>query len=308
MAFGARILKDSLSLAGIRLTTMEITLPRFCLSEFNTHRMFSRNSSSSRAIPVEKRIEAVETDPFIPEVFGKNKKGMQASDEVLDDARIVLANHTWDMACKSAISRAKQLALLGVHKQLANRLIEPFCWQTVICSATEWNNFFALRCHPDAQPEIMKVALMMRDLYETSIPQKVAYDSWHMPLVDDSEIVEVLDKEGHVGWERLKMISAGRCARVSYLTHDGKREQQADVDLAVRLKTSGHLSPFEHVARPMSEEDAQSIVLDQLDTCGTFSPEPDIKNMFSGNYRSWIQMRKEIPGENDASKKENNIC
>lgn len=312
MAYNARVLCDSKSPDGVRLTTLEVTFPRIVLSEFNTHRVFSRNSASSRAIPVEKRIAAVEADPFVPESFGKNQRGMQSSvDLAISEAN--LAKGIWMVACRDAVSHARALANLGVHKQLANRLIEPYCWQTVIVSATEWDNWISLRCNPDAQPEIRDVAEMMRDVMAASTPQALDYGEWHLPLVgiddDDEDICMAWDicRENYGDREGLQeevvkllcKVSIGRCARVSYLTHDGKRDLQADVDLCERLMKSGHLSPMEHIARPMTQEDAQQIVIGQLSDYKTDNINTDIKNMFNGNYRGWVQFRKTIPHEHN---------
>lgn len=291
MGYAAKILADSMSPDGVRLTTMEVTFPRFVLAEFNTHRMFSRNSASSRAIPVEKRIAAVREDPFYPTAFGKNQRGMQAAED-LGDAESREARGAWTAALEAALCEAGELARLGVHKQLANRLLEPFLWHTVIVSATEWSNFFALRCHKDAQPEIREIAEMMRDLYVAHEPDKfVGYNEYHLPLVDCSEIRELDPFNGRTDisfGERVevwKAISVGRCARVSALTHDGKRDLIADVELCKRLHKSGHMSPFEHVARPMTQEEQQNSA-----------------RGFCGNFNGWIQYRKELLNEDDFSR------
>jgi len=285
---------------------MEVTFPRVVLSEFNTHRVFSRNSASSRAIPIEKRISAVEVDPFIPETFGKNQKGMQASEDLNDDDS-ERARHEWMSACVSSIAHARKLASLGVHKQLANRLIEPFCWQTVIVTSTEWSNFFALRCNPDAQPEIRKIAEMMKESYVRSTPRVLGFGQWHTPYVDDAEADQILKEEDLNGWSSadfgvVARVSAGRCARVSYLTHDGRRDWNADITLANRLQNSGHMSPFEHAARPMTDDDASEIALYALSECGSSPPVADPFTTYSGNFRGWLQLRKLLPNESDFSK------
>jgi len=140
VAYNARVLLDSTSPAGIRLTTLEVTFPRFVLAEFNTHRLFSRNSASSRAIPTSKLIERVLKDPAIPLEWGKNKAGMSASD-VLSPDLAQEAEHVWLGARDAAVANAQRLLDLDVHKQELNRLLEPFLWHTVIVSATEWKNF-----------------------------------------------------------------------------------------------------------------------------------------------------------------------
>ena len=261
MAYAARVLLDSVSEAGVRLTTMEVTFPRFVLSEFNTHRNFSRNSASSRAIPTSKLIERVETDPVLPVEWGRNKPGMSASD-VLGEAEEAQAKRAWLAARDSAVVQAKTLQALHVHKQVLNRILEPFLWHTVIVTSTEWENFFELRCSPNAQPEIREVALRMREALANSTPRVVRAGEWHLPLVQDVE--RSLDIETQ------KKISSARCARVSYLTHEGRRDIEKDVELYERLRVDRHLSPFEHVATPAS----------------------DMK--FHANFRGWIQLRATI--------------
>jgi thymidylate synthase ThyX len=269
VSYEAKIIADSISPAGVRLTTLQVTFPRFLLPEFNTHRMLSRNSASSRAIPVKKRIEAVLADPFIPEQFGRNQKGMQAHHN-LEGEDLALAREIWIGTLNVAALEAQHLDEIGVHKQLANRLLEPFMWHTVVVTATDWDNFFHLRRHPDAQPEFQKIAGMMRDVMEASEPKEFCYGDWHLPYITDEDYSS--ENAGlHIG-----AISAARCARVSYLTHEGKRDISADSALATRLLASGHLSPFEHPACADVRTDA-----------------------YFGNLRGWVSYRKHIPYEQD---------
>ena len=155
--YRCHILADSVNPAGVRLTTLSIRFPRIVLAEFNTHRMLSRNSASSRAIPVEKRIAAVRADPFVPAAFGANKRGMQAGD-ALTGSQADAAREAWIRASLQACERAEEMAHAGVHKQWANRLIEPYSWHEVIVSATEWDNFWHLLISEHAQPEIRAAA------------------------------------------------------------------------------------------------------------------------------------------------------
>jgi len=243
MTFSAKVLADSTNCCDNRLTTMELTYPRFIHSEFMTHRMFSRNAASSRAIPVEKMIEQVEKNPVIPIHWGKAQKGMQAYEEI--DA---IQKHTclrqWHDARWYSIQAVRVMLRQGLHKQIANRLLEPWMWITVIATGNEgaWNNFFALRCHHEAEPHIQKIAGMAREVRSQSIPQKLSAGQWHLPLIG-FEGDELLSEEDKV------KVSVGRCARVSYLTMHGKRDVQADIGLHDRLLASKHFSPFEHVAR-----------------------------------------------------------
>lgn len=272
MAYSAKILADSLSPSGVRLTTFEVTFPRIVLAEFNTHRVFSRNSASSRAIPVEKQLKKVNEDPFIPIYWGKNQKGMQA-DQELSDVEQLVATCEWIEARDKAVEATEKLLALGVHKQITNRLLEPFMWHTVIVTATEWDNWRGLRCNKDAQPEIRRIADMMMELLDSNSPERLAEDSWHLPLVNDRK---ELVAEGYSVTDLVK-ICIGRCTRVSYLTHDGKRDPKADIELCERLLKSGHMSPFEHAARPAT----------------------DAVPTFHGNFRGWIQARKLIRDEDN---------
>jgi len=302
MDFDVKILADSRSPAGFRLTTLETTFPRFILAEFNTHRVFSRNSASSRAIPIVKQVRRVLEQPYVPIEFGSNQPGMQAGPALTGEAERA-AEREWLQARDDAVrhvlglvaspdevrAQADLLACLeqieatiksgerpdgwlNVHKQVANRLLEPFMWHTVIVTATEWENFWNLRCHPDAQPEIKLTATMMRDAVVDSVPAELDWDEWHLPLVRDA------DREEAASEEALIKISAGRCARVSYLTHAGTRDLEADIGLHDRLIESGHMSPMEHPARPLSRE--------ELD-----------RSKWSGNFHGWLPYRKLIPGE-----------
>lgn len=271
--YNAKIIADSISLFGDdRLTTMEVTFPRMVLAEFNTHRMFSRNSASSRAIPVEKQLLRVMTDPFIPVHFGANQSGMQANAELQGLSRLA-ARDEWLSARDSAVKHVKRLLDLGLHKQITNRILEPFMWHTVIVTATEWSNFFALRAHPDAQPEIRVIAEMMKDIYEKHSPEFLEHWEWHLPFIQPEE----LDGKFELS-EEARKISAARCARVSYLTHDGTRDLDADLTLYERLVSGGHMSPLEHVA-----------IAEPVEPDGTFY----------GNFKGWKQFRKFIPNEHD---------
>jgi thymidylate synthase ThyX len=259
--FAARVLADSVSPAGIRLTTLEVRFPRFILSEFNTHRVFSRNSASSRAVPTKKMIERVLENPAMPVEWGVNKAGMSAS-EILTEEQAELAKEEWLQARDSAVQHVRTLQEFNVHKQVINRVLEPFMWHTVIVTATEWTNFFNLRLAENAQPEIRVAARLMFDAKAASEPNSVALGEWHLPLVQNDE--------RSLPIEALKKVSAARCARVSYLTHDGKRDIEKDIELCERLRHDRHLSPFEHVASPAGD------------------------SSFHANFRGWIQMRKEL--------------
>ena len=142
----AKIVADSISPQGHRITSMLLTYPRFIHGEIMTHRMFSRNSASSRAIPFEKMVKSVEEDPFIPIAWQKDHKGMQGNDYIQTDDGLYVVNKYWLEARDKAVKAAKDLHSCNITKQLCNRLLEPFMWHTTLCTFTESENFFNLRC------------------------------------------------------------------------------------------------------------------------------------------------------------------
>ncbi|MGW8180627.1 MAG: FAD-dependent thymidylate synthase, partial [bacterium] len=227
------------------LWTLQLRYPRFIHSEFMTHRMFSRNASSSRAIPVSKMIEQVETDPAKPMKWGKNQPGMQASEELSPNEQVD-AEVYWVGARDDALHWASHLLDLKVHKQIANRLLEPFQWIDVIVTATEWTNFFKLRNNPAAQPEMQQLAKTMLEAMTKATLTKLDAGDYHLPYVSTEER-ETLDEK------TLVAISAARCARVSYRNHDNSEPDIGkDLELAQRLLEGPHASPFEHQATPMT--------------------------------------------------------
>lgn len=300
MTISAKIICDS-KYAGNRLTTMELHYPRFIHAEFMTHRVFSRNASSSRAIPVQKQIDMILEDTAMPIHWGKNQSGMQAAEEsdekitlqVLDSAGVydmqLSPQEAWLKARDEAVRIAKAFHAAGYHKQIVNRILEPFSHITVLVTSDCWNNFFALRDHTDAQPEICILAQMMKDAMDASIPDiMVSPDSWHLPYIDEQDVAEATEyckkdritrdtPKRHEIMQVLCAISAARCARVSYLTHDKKRPTiQEDMNLFFRLTAANppHMSPCEHQAYPTNSS----------------------MNVSEGNFRRWHQFRHTIHG------------
>jgi hypothetical protein len=253
--FAVKVIADSISRNGARLTTMQISYPRFVHAEFMTHRVFSRNASSSRAIPVAKMIDQVRNNPAMPVHWGKNQPGMQAAGELEGEA-LHDAKHLWTRAAKAMAECAEVMSSIGLHKQVANRLLEPFQWMHTIVTATEWDNFFALRCHPAAEPNIQKLAYMMREARQFSAPVFLSPGEWHMPYVEwvRDENRQYFQNEGfRITLEEALAASTARCARVSYLNHDGTEPNLAkDMELYERLVGSDpiHASPTEHQATP----------------------------------------------------------
>ncbi len=258
-----------------RLTTMKLVYPRFIHAEFMTHRMFSRNASSSRAIPVKTMLARVRLCPAQPAEWGRNKPGMQADTQPLEAATIEAAQTIWDESALMMADQAERMSKLNVHKQVVNRLLEPFQMIHVVVTATEWDNFFALRRHPDADPTMQRLAEAMYEAIEESVPQ---VQEVHLPFLTEH------DKS--IGDEHARIaVSIARCARVSYMKHDGSMATPAeDMVLYQRLVDSQHLSPLEHVAFPMRKGNDEK-------WCRGITHVDTHDQWWSGNFRGWVQYR-----------------
>lgn len=238
------------------LWTFELTYPRYIHSEFMTHRAFSRNASSSRAIPVKRMIEQVERKPVIPPKVYMNKAGM-VGDVEADEATTMAFHKFWLDAAHDACKIAKDMDKLGIHKQHINRILEPFQFIKVIVTATEWDNFFKLRLAPDAQPEMQELAkAIYEEMYKFKdtpygyikgeFEGELEGESWliTVPYVTDNDL-DILGDDCDLF--TIMKISAARCARVSYNNHDGsKPDINKDLELFERLYKGGHMSPLEH--------------------------------------------------------------
>lgn len=243
MGIEAKIICDSVNCRGDRLTTFVLRYHRFILAEVNTHRMLSRSTSSSRAIPVDKIIQQVLDDPAIPVYFGAEQKGMQAGEE-LTPYQVELAKGVWLGARDAAVEKAYTMKQLGVHKSIVNRLLEPYMWCSTVLTATEFANFFTLRVHPTAQPEFRVLAEKMADAYNRSIIAELDWGQWHLPFVTGEEKSKFSEMD-------LVKFSTARSARVSYLLHDGTNPTpEKDIALHDRLvvEKPAHASPAEHPA------------------------------------------------------------
>lgn len=290
------ILVSKNSVTGVNLYTFVLTYPRFILAEVNTHRMLSRNTASSRAIPSKKQRERVLNNPVVPTSIGANQKGMQAGEELTGWRRFV-AIQTWKLARYPMVAASWILDKVGAHKQVVNRIVEPWTWTQQIVTCTDLKNVFKLRNHKDAEPHFHELARQMQaqvelaerifdaDLFEIHhritggthynvavgagifTMQILKPGQWHMPFIELSDVTTDV--------EALKQVSTARCARVSYyLPENGQRSDAGrDVELCGRLSGSGHWSPFEHVATPSAHD------------------------TYFGNFRSWVQYRKEFDAE-----------
>ena len=240
MMIKSDLIANSVNESGQRFCTYVLTYPRFIHAEVMTHRVFSRNASSSRAIPLKKSLKNVFDNPVVPRFWGKNERGMQAS-KSLTKGKEFLAKLLWKASVYTNLLYAKLFDILDLHKQLSNRIIEPYSHITTILSGTEFTNFFYLRVNKNAQPEFQELAFQMLCQYIDREPNLIRVGDWHLPFAD-KYIAEDLSTDN------LLKIATARCARVSYLNFEGDIDHEKDYALHDRLAKEGHYSPFEHCA------------------------------------------------------------
>lgn len=277
----AKIIADSISAhTDTRITTMELEYPRFIHCEFMTHRQFSRNASSSRAIPIDKMIEQVYTNTAIPIHWGLNQSGMQAKDE---QANSTLAINAWLNARDSAIKHALKLKELGLHKQIVNRVLEPFQMMKTLVTSTSFDNFFNLRCHKDAQPEIKALADTMYQVMQKSEPIQLKHGEWHTPYVEHTrsetgKIQYYTETDGNyieLSLNDAIKVSCSCSAQVSYRKNDTSIKKAKDIYDKLINSNPVHASAFEHCATPINLDNWKLIQ--------------------SGNFTNWLQYRQLIP-------------
>jgi hypothetical protein len=266
MGIRAKIIADSIGPANIRLTTWELTYHRMFHAEVMTYCMWSRNAASSRAIPIAKMRERIKKDPAMPVYWGANQKGMEAQTSLVG-WRKRAAVLVWLLGCRAALAISWLLMKIGVHKQIANRVTEPWMYITTIVTADQYAlaNMWHQRDHHAAQPEFRRLARLMWAAYNLNKPRALGPNEWHLPFItfdDEVDAQEIAVAEGaHVQKnlvgrtdEILRQVSVGRVARTSYLNHNGVRDLKEDMALHDRLLTAkpGHMSPFEHIARALT--------------------------------------------------------
>ena len=281
MSIEAKVVADSVSPQGIRLTTLALKYPRWIHSEFMTHRLFSRNASSSRAIP-SRRLSALERE--YPLRWDANIPGMQSGAR-LSDEQAAKAKAVWDRMADVCAAGVAELAEIGLHKQWANRPLEWFTSISVLVSATSFANFFGVRWHPDAQPEIQELAKHMHEAIQGSEPRPVDPDQWHLPFVSPEEAQAL-------GLDTARRCSAARCARVSYLNHDGTAPNVAkDLDTFSKLAGDPNGPPRPIHASPMEHQGTPDRLRDPADPASWQFPAQH------GNFHGWRQYRKMLAGE-----------
>ena len=297
---------------GKEIITMQIREWRPIHSELMTHKMLGKSAGSSRARPSAAISEQVAHYPMMPVEWGANEPGMKAN-KLLDPDVQVKAQEIFRQAAYDAAQAAKALADLGVHKQIVNRIQEPYTFIDVLITGTEWNNFFYLRDHEDADPTMRDLAIKMRDAKEKSIPTLLKPGEWHLPYITDADWewvgnyckIERITRDEPTYQEVvevLRKISAARCARISYKLFDGTTNQLKDLELFDKLLTSQplHASPSEHQATPMK---VMGFAPAMWEHNHPYTWEHGITHVdknfqfWSANLQGWIQHRHLIEGE-----------
>jgi thymidylate synthase ThyX len=328
-----KVLAHSINPAGGDIISMLLTMPRYALAEFNTHRLFSRNAASSRAMPVKKLRAMCSENPVFPFIWGANQKGMQSFEMVAAENRD-LCEVAWREGAKAAAELSERLESLGLHKQWANRPMEAFLPTTVLLTTTELGNFFNLRAHVAALPDFGQVAYTVLWHYHRSKPVPLEWGAWHMPFMDkvmnwqnaNEEYIAHLNGGGrlidpiydvaqlsHLTTHQLGMrlkIATARAARLSYLTFDGFLNLSEDFNLHDSLADNGHWSPFEHSAMAEPEvpeeflqlktelQSSQSIRLEHLYVDYVSKLDGLVKRDHGNFHGGWRQFRKFFPNEN----------
>lgn len=278
----AKIIAYSRTPNGQLIVTFELEYQRFIHGELMTHRLFSRNAASSRAIPVATIIDQVRTDPAMPIHWGANQAGMQAKDQLFG-TKLENAQFIWREASEAAADFAEELTYQGLHKQVANRILEPFQWMKTVVTATCFENWFWLRDHADAQPEIRELARVMLELLDNTNPVDLTPDDWHMPYFGDG--YWLLDCG--IPLDDALAISSSCCAQVSFRKLDDTLEKAKTIYARLVESEPVHASPFEHQAKPMKRHaDFRNKGITHKDRQGNF---------WSGNFVGWIQHRQLIP-------------
>jgi hypothetical protein len=299
----AKVIQHSKSsYTGKELITFEIEYPRFILAEVNTHCMLEKNSASSRAVPIKTQCELIRNNPAMPVHWGKNQAGMVAEQE-LDDLTIEYAVEGWKSAMIGAVMDVEYLEKLGVHKQIANRISEPWQRMKTVISGTEWANFFYLRNHPDAQPEFQELARVMQEAMQQSKPMELVAGEWHVPYVERERNIyggalAYFTNGVQLSPTDARIVSASCCAQVSYRKNDDTLEKARQVFERLNIGSSdkpAHASPTTHQGTP--------IKYDTIDLMNPMYWPDGISHMsrngklWSGKFQDFIQYRKLIPNE-----------
>ena len=276
----AKIIQDSISYLGHRLTTVHVVAPRIILAEINTHRALSRNTRSNRVVSTIKLITEVENHPFIPEIR-KNQRGMTAKEEIAEGCI-----EEWKDICTKSTEAALRMSEKEAHKQWANRVIEPYSYSHTLITSTDmgWKNFFSQRLGETVEPSMRELAYKIFEEMQSSTPNYLCIGEWHIPYITSNEMC-------NESIETLIQLSVARCARISITPHDEfSLNKEKDLERYIFLRNNIHLSPFEHIARvPTPIEIVKNACV------GFFQLLRDQQvNLTYGNFSGWVQYRKII--------------
>lgn len=293
-----KLLKYSCSNEAIHLYTFEVEIPRVILAEWNTHGIMNSNAQSSRAVPVAKLIEQVQKNPYYPPIWGKNQRGMQAYERNDELVWGMPVDAFWQDCINDACNKAHALDQAKYHKQIANRVIEPYSHTKLVISGTEWDNFFNLRIHHAAEPNIREMAIQIYQTMRTASPQSLNPGEWHLPYIDtyhnkNGKIVYSF-KGKKLTTEQAIRVSLACIAKVSYRSLDPSPEA-VDKIINTLFPDDGspiHASPSQHIATPFQypyDADEWQVGESHRDKQGW---------SWSAQLRGWCQYRKTIPNEN----------
>lgn len=295
--------------------TLHLRYPRIIHAELMTHRVFSRNARSSRAVPVKTMLEEIRNTPFVPWHWGKNQPGMQAGESW--DAKVVIpeALYTdpetpvdreaaWLWGRDQMVALAQGFTDAEYHKQIANRLLEPFMWIDVLVTSTEWSNFLWLRDHEAAEPHLRDLAVLVGQALDGAVPQILEPGQWHLPYIAEADRIQAVLWAQENQWsddELLCKLSAARCARISYTPFDGDASYERELERYNSLVSSDrvHASPLEHQCKPDSKVDtllykaSEGLRAELIERSQRWE-----KPHLHGNLEGYIQFRKITPGEN----------
>lgn len=275
---------------GITITTFLIDFPRFILAELNTHRAVSKNGASSRAIPVAQQIKRVQDNPVVPIHFGLNQAGMSADTEV-DENTKNKGVYEWLFNANRSVVGAQILQGMGVHKQVVNRIMEPYSFMRMVVTATEWDNFFWLRLHKDADPHIAELARVMLHAYQQTPAVVLTKDCWHTPFFAQGFWSPIVENAHGITAQEAIEHSMSCCAQTSYRKLDMSTEKTEAIVERLFNGERVHASPSEHIAKPI-----------EFTHCNPFIEATHIDsqdNLWSNNFKGWYQYRQGI---------NNNVC
>lgn len=293
------VLADSIALNGKRMTSFEFVYHRLFHSEAMTHRLPSKNASSTRAVPLKKAVEYTNDNPAVPVFWGKNKPGMMATEPLVGE-ELKKAQELWELGRKQASELVLEFEKIGLHKQIAGRPLETYSMIKVVCSGTDWGNLLWLRDDEEAQPEFAELAACIREALKESVPVRLHRGEWHLPYIDSRRdtdgVLRYYDSDGNeLTVEEAKQISASCCAQVSYRNLNESKEKAIEIYHKLVGARKKHASPFEHQATPIYDSVNYNISFVPSTWEEGITHVDKAGMLHSGNLTGWIQHRQLIP-------------